>query len=364
MQPSAGRSLTQSAFGHLPDGSAAMLFGLTNRQGMRVAVTDFGGIITQIHVPDRDGRFGDVVLGFDSISPYLQSRDYFGALIGRYANRIAQGRFTLDGAVVQLAANNGTNHLHGGAIGFDRRLWHAAPFTDADTVGLVLTLHSPPGEEGYPGSVWVTVRYALHDDNAFVVQYHAYCDRATPVNLTQHSYFNLGTTDTILGHVLMLRAATITPVDAGLIPTGALMAVAGTPFDFGTPRAIGERIAEPVDQLRFAGGYDHNFVLDKDVPGALTLAARLFDPQSGRVLELLTTAPGLQFYSGNFLDGSLLGKGRTHGRRSGLCLEPQHFPDSPNNPGFPDTILRPGMVYRSFSVYRFLVSREFPDSSG
>ena len=355
MQLSAGRSINQTSFGRLPDGSPATLFELTNARGMRVAVSDFGGIVTQIHVPDRDGRFADVVLGFDSLAPYLASTAYFGALIGRYANRIAGGRFMLDGASFQLTINDGVHHLHGGVTGFDKRLWHAAPVTGVDTVGLVLTLYSPAGEEGYPGNLWVTVHYALHDDNTFAVTYHAHCDRPTPVNLTQHSYFNLGAADAILDHALTLHAAAITPIDAGLIPTGALMAVDGTPFDFREPRTIGERMSDRSDQLDFAGGYDHNFVLEKATSGTPTLAARVHEPRSGRVLELLTTEPGMQFYSGNFLDGSVIGKSPRHSHRSGLCLEPQHFPDAPNRPAFPDTILRPGVAYRSESVYRFLV---------
>ncbi|MBC7501182.1 MAG: galactose mutarotase [Herminiimonas sp.] len=355
MQLSAGRSINQTSFGRLPDGSPATLFELTNARGMRVAVSNFGGIVTQIHVPDRDGRFADVVLGFDSLAPYPASTAYFGALIGRYANRIAGGHFTLDGASFQLTINDGVHHLHGGVTGFDKRLWHAAPVTGVDTVGLVLTLTSPAGEEGYPGNLWVTVHYALHDDNAFAVTYHAHCDQPTPVNLTQHSYFNLGAADAILDHALTLQAAAITPIDAGLIPTGARMAVDGTPFDFREPRTIGERISDPSDQLDFAGGYDHNFVLEKATSGTPTLAARVHEPRSGRVLELLTTEPGMQFYSGNFLDGSVIGKSRRHSHRSGFCLEPQHFPDAPNRPAFPDTILRPGVAYRSESVYRFLV---------
>jgi aldose 1-epimerase len=346
----------QARFGTLPDGSAATLHVLTNAQGMRIAVTDFGGIITQIHVPDREGRLDDIVLGFETLAPYLQSRAYLGALIGRYANRIAGGRFTLDGVAFQLACNDGANHLHGGMVGFDRRLWRAAPFSAPDVIGLEMTLHSPAGEEGYPGNLWAKVRYELDEDNALVVRHHAHCDQPTPFNPTQHSYFNLGASDTILDHELTVSAGAITAVGAGLIPTGALMPVADSPFDFRTPHAIGERITQPCDQLSLAGGYDHNFVLDKASPDALTLAVRLVDPPSGRVLELLTTEPGLQFYSGNFLDGSATGKGRVMGRRSGLCLEPQHFPDSPNHSTFPTTILYPGIMFGSVSVYRFLIA--------
>ncbi len=337
--------ITQSPFGRLADGSAVSLFTLTNSDGMVVRVTDFGGIITELHARDRDGALADVVLGFDQLAPYLGEHPYFGALVGRFANRIAAGRFSLDGVEHQLDVNFGPNHLHGGRIGLHNVKW------DAETDGAVLRLRRvcPAGEQGYPGTLTITATYQLTDDNELILRIEAVTDQATPVNLTQHSYFNLAGTGDILGHELTLFADAFTPVNEALIPTGQLRPVAGTPFDFRAPRPIGQRIDEADEQLRYGGGYDHNFVLSH--PGGL--AARLRDPASGRVLELFTTEPGVQFYSGNFLDGSLSEKGRRYTYRSGLCLEPQHFPDSPNQPAFPNTILRPGERFASESRYRF-----------
>ena len=364
-------SITKALFGSLPDGRAATLYTLSNERGLVVKITDFGGIITEIHAPDRDGKHADIVLGYDTVAPYVDASPYFGALIGRYGNRLCAGRFMLDGRRFQLPVNNGANHLHGGEWGYHKVLWKAQPFHDATGVGLTLTHCSVDGEEGYPGRLDVTVVYRLSNElsnelgnelgnesnNAgeLVVSFHAVTDQATPVNLTQHSYFNLAGGGDILAHQLMLHASRFTPIDATSIPTGALAPVAGTPFDFRTPRAIGETIGVDDEQLRNGSGYDHNFVIDKPRAGMPVLAARVRDPSSGRVLELTTEEPGVQFYSGNFLDGSLTGKGRQYGFRSGFCLEPQHFPDSPNQPAFPNTILRPGQKYATVSTYKFSV---------
>jgi aldose 1-epimerase len=345
--------VVQAPFGQLPDGAAVSQFTLTNAHGMVAKIIDFGAIVTELHVPGRDGELADVVLGFDSLDPYLGENPYFGALIGRYGNRIAGGRFELDGEAHQLDLNDGANNLHGGAGGFYKVKWTAQP----DGEGLTLTYRSVDGEQGYPGNLDVTVRYELTDDNELLMTCSAITDRATPVNLTQHSYFNLAGEGDILAHELMIRSDMFTPIDSALIPTGALAPVAGTPFDFRSPRPIGERIAQPDKQLRHGAGYDHNFVLDK-LPGRMGLAARVRDPASGRVLELFTEEPGVQFYSGNFLDGSLAGKGRDYPHRSGFCLEPQHFPDSPNQPAFPATILRPGERYMTESRFKFSVEKQ------
>jgi aldose 1-epimerase len=354
--------ITRAPFGTLPDGAQVSQFTLTNAAGMIVKILDFGGIITQIHVPDRAGRFADVALGFDTLEPYLKDSPYFGALIGRYGNRIAKGRFTLDGKTYQLPVNNGENHLHGGEPGFDKVLWQAA----IEDGALVLRYASVDGEQGYPGKLDVTVRYTLGEDNAIVVRFHAVTDQPTPVNLTQHSYFNLhgvagadGTDGDILDHVLTIDADRFVPIDTGAIPLGGLAPVTGTPFDFRQPRAIGERIEQPDKQLRHGIGYDHCWVLNRS-PGSRELqrAAHVLEPASGRVLELWTQEPGVQFYSGNFLDSSLTGKGgRQYEFRSGLCLEPEHFPDSPNQPDYPGTILRPGEIYATESRFVFSVEK-------
>jgi aldose 1-epimerase len=350
-------SISQSAFGALPDGRPATLFTLTNPNGLVVKITDFGGIITEIHTPDRDGRLADITLGFDTVTPYTQDCPYFGALIGRYGNRLAEGRFVLDGQVWQLPVNNGPNHLHGGPDGFHRVLWNVVPFKNGSTVGLTLTHRSVDGEQGYPGNLDVTVVYELNAADELVVRFHAVTDKATPVNLTQHAYFNLAGNGDVLGHELMIAADSYTPVDSTAIPTGVLAPVAGTPFDFRTPHKIGERIGEDDEQLRYGLGYDHNFVLNKPREKATTLAVRVREPVFGRVLELFTEEPGVQFYSGNFLDGTLSGKGWTYNHRGGFCIEPQHFPDSPNHPLFPNTILRPGEEYATVSTFKFSVER-------
>jgi aldose 1-epimerase len=341
-----------------PTGEQVEVFTLTNTNGLEVRAMTYGGIILSLKVPDRLGALDDVVLGYDNLDGYLEETPYFGALIGRYGNRIAGGRFTLDGTTYPLAVNNGANHLHGGDRGFDKVVWDATPVASDEGVAVRFSRVSPDGEEGYPGTLSVQVTYTLTDDNELIFDYQATTDAGTPVNLTQHSYFNLaghGNAD-ILGHRLTLNASRYTPVDAGLIPTGRLAPVEGTPFDFRTPHAIGERIADGDDQIALGGGYDHNFVLDREgvAPGALVLAARVEEPVSGRFMEIRTTEPGVQFYSGNFLDGSLTGKaGVVYAHRTGFCLEAQHFPDSPNQPAFPSTILRPGDEYRSRTVLTF-----------
>ncbi len=345
--------LTREPFGVTPSGEAVELITLANRAGMTVRVMTYGGIITSLEVPDRGGTPGDVVLGYDSLAGYLKDSPYFGAIVGRYGNRIAKGRFTLNGTEYRLAVNNGPNHLHGGLRGFDKVVWAAEPFESDSGVGVRLTHTSSDGDEGYPGTLHATVTYTLTDRNELVIDYEATTDRATPVNLTQHSYFNLAGAGDILDHVLTIAADRMTPVDSTLIPTGNLVSVDGTPFDFRTPHRIGARIQVDDQQLRFGGGYDHNFVLNRGGPGVVSIA-QLVDSATGRTLEISTTEPGVQFYSGNFLDGSITGKGgAVYRQRAGLCLETQHFPDSPNHPEFPSTILEPGQIYRSRTVWAF-----------
>jgi len=339
------------------DGKPIDVITLQNANGLQVQAITYGAIITSIKVPGRAGAATDVVLGFDSPEGYLQSPPppYFGALIGRYGNRIAKGKFTLDGHTYTLATNNGPNHLHGGVKGFDKVLWNAETKQTDSGASVVFTRTSPDGEEGYPGTLTARVTYTLTDRNELTVDYHATTDKATPVNLTQHTYFNLageGSGD-ILGHQLTIDADRYTPVDSTLIPTGELAPVAGTPFDFRTATAIGARITQPDPQLKNGNGYDHNWVLNGSGPG-LHRAARLVDPKSGRMLDIQTTEPGLQFYSGNFLDGSIAGKGgHPYKFRGGLCLETQHFPDSPNHANFPSTILKPGTSYDTKTVFAF-----------
>ena len=350
--------VSRAPFGTTADGTPVEIFTLTNRAGVEIRAITYGGIITSIRVPDRDGRFADVALGFDRLEPYLPRHPYFGALIGRYGNRIGNARFELNGQTYQLAANNGPNHLHGGVRGFDKHVWTAEPL-GGGAVGVAFTRTSPDGEEGYPGTLRARVSYTLTDANELDIEYQATTDKPTPVNLTQHTYFNLAghAAGDILGHVVTIHADRFTPVDSTLIPTGELAPVGGTPFDFRKPAAIGARIGDAHPQLQHAGGYDHNFVLDRRGTG-LQPAARVLEPASGRTVEVRTTEPGLQFYSGNFLDGSQTGKsGAVYRHRNGLCLETQHFPDSPNKPQFPGTILKPGDTYRSRTVFTFGVER-------
>jgi aldose 1-epimerase len=360
--PVRGARVAREAFGATLDGEAVDAFTLTNARGLEVRAITYGGTIISIRAPDRAGRVDDVVLGFDALDGYLTDSSYFGGIVGRYSNRIACGRFTLDGTSYQLATNDGKHHLHGGVRGFDKAVWSAEPFDGARGAGVVLVHTSRDGEEGYPGTLAARVTYALTNADELIVDYHATTDRPTHVNLTQHSYFNLagdGARD-VLDHRLTIFASRFTPVDATLIPTGEITPVEGTPFDFRDTSAIGARIDHPHEQLRNGRGYDHNFVLDRDADGSLALAARVIEPGSGRMLTVFTTEPGLQFYSGNFLGqvgAGIRGKsGRTYDARHGFCLETQHYPDSPNKAQFPSTVLRPGETYRSRTVFAFGVA--------
>jgi aldose 1-epimerase len=353
------RRLSQKApFGITPAGEPVEQIELANANGIRMEVLSIGGVIRSLHLPDRDGVFADVALGYDTLDGYLGDQAYLGAIVGRVANRIRAGRLTIDGRALSLAQNADGNHLHGGTLGFDKAVWSMAPFERDGAAGVVLSHVSPDGDEGYPGTLRAEVTYTLDDSDALRIDYLATADAVTPVNLTQHSYFNLhgaGVGD-ILDHEIALIASRFTPVDRALIPTGELRPVHGTPFDFTSPHRIGERIGEPDEQLRLARGYDHNFVIDRTSARELDLAARLTESMSGRGVDVYTTEPGIQFYSGNFLDGSAVGKGgRPYEYRTGLALETQHFPDAPNHPDFPSIVLHPGATYRSSTVYRFVV---------
>jgi aldose 1-epimerase len=337
----------KSSFGHMPDGAAVDLYTLANAKGLSAKITTYGATITELHVPDRDGKSGDIVLGFDNLAQYLKGHPFFGSTVGRVANRIAKGRFTLDGQTYALAINNGPNHLHGGLKGFDKALWHAEPQAGA---AVKFTYVSPDSEEGYPGKLAVAVTMSLTDANELRLDYVATTDKPTPVNLTNHSYFNLAGEGNVLAHELMLSADYHTPSDTTLIPTGEIRSVKGTPMDFTTPKPIGSRFAQlktnPV-------GYDDNYVLNGGGKG-LALAARVYEPRTGRVMEVHTTQPGVQFYTANFLNGSLTGKGgMVYGQYTGFCLETQHFPDSVNQPSFPSVMLRPGQTYRHTTIHKF-----------
>jgi len=349
----AATKLTEADFGRMPDGAVIKIYSLTNTHGVQARITNYGGAVVSLNVPDRNGKMADVVLGFDTLPEYVANpTQYFGALIGRYGNRIANARFTLNGVACTLPKNNGANSLHGGDKGFFTRVWTPRALPNGD---LELSYVSKDGEEGYPGNLSVTVTYSLTDADELRIDYSATTDKDTVVNLTNHSYFNLkgaGSGD-ILGHLLMLKADRFTPVNQGLIPTGELRSVAGTPFDFRKLTAIGARIEQNDEQLKFGQGYDHNWVLSRTGTGSLAPAARMEEPSSGRVLEVSTTEPGIQFYTGNFLDGIKGKGGQTYPRRSAFCLETQHFPDSPNHPAFPSTVLKPGQRYRTTTVYRF-----------
>ncbi|MFJ8943619.1 aldose epimerase family protein [Streptomyces sp. NPDC102395] len=352
---SGGKKPTKKVFGTLADGTEVHLWSLANG-GTRLKVLDYGGIVQSLEIPDRRGRYANVSLGFDNIEDYVAKSPYFGALIGRFGNRIGKGQFTLDGKAYQVDVNDGANSLHGGSKGFDKHVWSVEPFTKGSDVGLHLRYTSADGEMGYPGTLKVKVTYTLTRHGDWRIDYEATTDKATVVNLTNHVYWNLAgeSSGTVYDHELEIDAARYTPVDSGLIPTGELARVAGTPFDFRRAKAVGEDIRVAHQQLLYGQGLDHNWVLDKGITSRPAPVATLRDPSSGRTLTISTTEPGLQFYSGNFLDGTLVGSGGTVYRQGdGMCLETQHFPDSPNKPNFPSTVLRPGQTYRSTTVHSF-----------
>lgn len=350
--------ITSAPFGKTQGGQDVTVYTLRNASGVEARIINYGGIVLSLKVPDQNGQMGDVVLGYDTLAEYEKDSPYFGCLIGRYGNRIAKGQFTLNGQTYKLATNNGPNHLHGGRKGFDKVVWEVVKAeVGSDGPRLELRYLSKDGEEGYPGNLQVTAVYTLTADNALRLDYTATTDKDTVVNLTQHSYFNLAGKGNILDHVVYLNADKFTPVDRTLIPTGELRPVEGTPFDFRTPTAIGARVNADDEQIKFGGGYDHNWVINKPM-GELGLQARVTEPTTGRVLEVISTEPGLQFYCGNFLDGSLKGKsGWVYQHRNGFCMEPQHYPDSPNQPNFPSVVLKPGQTYRNTIIYKFSVQK-------
>jgi aldose 1-epimerase len=357
MNATAKPEIKKQAFGTTANQEPVELYTLTNANGMETRIMTYGGTVVSLKVPDRNGKLGDVVLGYESLDGYLKNNPYFGSIIGRYGNRIGKAKFSLNGKPYTLPKNNGENTLHGGAKGFHTVVWKAMEVKARDGVALSLSYLSKDGEEGFPGNLSVTVVYTLTNKNELRIDYSATTDKTTVVNLTNHSYFNLAGKGSILGHELMINADRFTPVDAGLIPTGELRSVKGTPMDFTTPTAIGARIDQQDEQLILGRGYDHNWVLNS-VGGNLALAARVYEPTTGRVMEVYTTEPGLQFYSGNFLDGSITGKaGQVYNKQYGFCLETQHFPDSPNKPQFPSTVLKQGAKYRSTTIYTFTVSK-------
>ncbi|MEM1320298.1 MAG: aldose epimerase family protein [Bacteroidota bacterium] len=352
-QHQSGLTLSKADFGQMPEGDA-YLFHLQNDKGMEVKITNYGATITSIKVPDKQGKLAEVVLGFDSLAQYLGPHHNLGTTIGRYGNRIAGGQFAIDGNSYALSVNNDPNTLHGGAQGFDKKLWTATPIESSDRVGVELNRLSPDLEEGFPGNLEVKLRYWLNNENELHLEYEATSDKKTVCNLTNHAYFNLrgDASGDVQAHLLLINADSITPVDATMIPTGERMAVAGTPFDFRQPKAVGAEIEADHQQLRYGNGYDHNFVLNRQGEG-LELAAIVYDPNSGRRLEVLTEEPGVQLYTANWLDVDAGHAGQPYRRRGGLCLETQHFPDSPNQPQFPSTLLEPGEVYATKTVYRF-----------
>jgi aldose 1-epimerase len=344
--------ITSQEFGTMTDGQHVQIYKLTNKNGVEAEISNFGGVVQALKVPDKSGKFADVVLGYDKLDGYVTDKSSFGALIGRYGNRIAKGKFTLDGHTYTLATNDGPNHLHGGLKGFNKKVWSAKQSGNS----LVLNYLSKDGEEGYPGNLNVTVTYTLTDDNELKIQYDATTDKPTVLNLTNHSYFNLSGQDAgeILEHELTLHADKFTPVDQTLIPTGELRDVKGTPFDFTKSTAIGARINGTDEQLKFGRGYDHNFVLNGGITKTPRLAAEVYDSKSGRVMQVLTTEPGVQLYTGNFLDGTVHGKGgHVYNYRNALCLETQHYPDSPNHSNFPTTELKPGQKYHTITIFKF-----------
>lgn len=350
-------SISSEAFGTLSDGVAVELFTLTNAHGVQAKIINYGGIITHLFVPDKDGNLGDVVLGYNELEKYEKNNPFFGAIVGRYGNRIANAQFSLDGETYMLAKNNGPNHLHGGVKGFDKVVWQATPYTEANSAVLELAYTSADMEEGYPGQLDVTVTYSITNDNELKIDYYATTSKPTVCNLTNHTYFNLkdAGASPILDHVMQIDADRYTPVDETLIPTGELAPVEGTPFDFREPTAIGARINEDHQQLKYGNGYDHNFVLNGDW-GTVRNVCTVKEENSGRIMHVLTSEPGMQFYTGNFLDGSITGKNDTvYGFRHGFCLETQHFPNSPNEPDFPSVVLNPGETYETTTIYKFSV---------
>ncbi|HUK89984.1 MAG TPA: aldose epimerase family protein [Blastocatellia bacterium] len=351
----ATRGEKMAVFGKTSDGQNVDIYTLTNSNGLEARIMTYGGTVVSIKVPDRNGKLGDVVLGYDDFDGYLKNNPYLGAIAGRYANRIGRAKFSLDGREYSLPKNDGDNTLHGGVVSFGKVVWLGQEAAGRGGTGVTLRYLSKNGEEGFPGDLTITVMYTLTDKNELRIDYAASTDKPTVVNLTNHCYFNLAGKGSILNHELMINADRFTPVGPGLIPTGELRSVKGTPLDFTAPTTIGARIDEPYDQLKIAKGYDHNWVLNGG-GGKLELAAKVHDPATGRVMEVYTTEPGLQFYTGNFLDGSIKGKsGEVYERRDGFCLETQHFPDSPNKPDFPSTVLRPGHTYRSTTIFKFSV---------
>jgi aldose 1-epimerase len=347
-------TLKKEDFGKTKEGQSVEIYTLTNANGVEARITTYGGIVVSLKTPDRAGKMDDIVLGFDSLDEYLKGHPFFGALTGRYANRIAKGRFTLNGAEYKLAVNNGENHLHGGIKGFDKAVWKARQVPTKVGVALEMTHLSNDGDEGYPGNLSVKVIYTLTDKNELRIDYSATTDKDTVVNLTNHSYFNLagqGSGD-ILNHELTINANSFTPVDATLIPTGELRSVKGTPFDFTQQTAIGARVNQDDEQLKFGSGYDHNFVVNGQT-GVLRQAAKVYEPKTGRVMEVLTTEPGVQLYIGNFLEEMKGKAGKTYNKRNGFCLETQHFPDSPNKKDFPSTVLKKGGQYQTTTVFKF-----------
>jgi aldose 1-epimerase len=349
-------SISKKLFGTAPEG-AVDLYTLSNANQMSVEILTFGGIIKAIYCPDKNGKIENVILGFNTLKPYLETHPYFGAIVGRYGNRIANGKFNIDGTEYNLATNNSPNHLHGGLKGFDKVIWQAREFKDNEKIGLELSYLSKDMEEGYPGNLNVKVTYSLNNQNELSIDYEAVTDKKTICNLTNHSYFNLAGEGkgNILNHQLVIHADSITPVNEHLIPTGEPMAVQGTPFDFRSGKKMGEEIDSNNEQIKYGGGFDHNFIL-KGNSESLPIIAKVSEPESGREMEILTTEPGVQFYTGNFLDGTLIGSGnQPYQKRAGFCLETQHYPDSPNQPNFPSTILEVGETYKTTTVYRFKV---------
>ncbi|MDQ3686326.1 MAG: galactose mutarotase [Acidobacteriota bacterium] len=352
MNTDAKTKIEKRPFGKTPDGTAVDLYTLTNDKGVEAKITNYGAVWVSMKVPDRRGKSADVVLGYDTLEEYLNDRSHLGGIVGRFANRIAKGKFSLGGVEYDLVKNNGENHLHGGTKGFDRVVWQAKEVGGRDSPALQLTYVSKDGEEHYPGNMSVTVVYTLTNNNELKIDYAATTDKETIVNLTNHTYFNLAGAGDILNHEMMINADRFTPADATQIPTGEIRSVKGTPLDFTQPTRIGARIDDNYEQIVLGKGYDHNWVLNKK-DNSLTLAARVYEPTSGRVLEVSTTEPGVQFYSGNYLTGVKGKGGRAHERRHGFCLETQHFPDSPNKPNFPTTILKPGGRYTQTTVFKF-----------